>query len=60
MRDNSRLAQLVREFFDILETEEESSSGRRFQPTTITSCRVLHTRRLGEILPEMKSLAEEE
>jgi len=56
---DSRLAELCRELFDMLDAYEVSDSGRGFHPTTIQSCRVMHCARLGEILPEMKKLSSE-
>jgi hypothetical protein len=54
------LADAVIEFFKIMDTVEESSNtGREFRPTTIRSCRVMHTERLSKLLPEMKRLAQE-
>ena len=54
---NDTLAQAVREFFAILDQTEESDGGNVFHPTTIDSCRVLHTQKLNELLPRMKALA---
>ena len=54
----SRLAELCREFIGYLEAEEESYSGRHFHPTTIQSCRCMVSARLGEIIPEIKSICE--
>jgi hypothetical protein len=51
------LAKLVLDLLTMLESMEESDSGREFHPTTISSCRVMHTQRLSEILPRMKELA---
>jgi DNA-directed RNA polymerase subunit RPC12/RpoP len=51
------LAGLVRELFSMLDQEETSAGGRDFHPTTIQSCRIQHTMRLNEILPQMKELA---
>jgi len=56
---NKSIEQLVLEFFVILDTVEESDSGRKFHPTRISSCRVIHTDKLSKILPEMKRLASE-
>ena len=59
--DNSQkltvLTALTLEFFEILETTEVSDFGRKFHPTTISSCRCMDSARLGEILPRMKELA---
>jgi hypothetical protein len=57
---NDELAAQVREFFAIMDTVEESDmSGKEFHPTTISSCRIMHTMRLDKLLPEMKRLAHE-
>ena len=53
----SRLAELCRELFEMLETYEVSDFGREFHPTTIQSCRSMQCARLAEILPEMKKLS---
>jgi len=50
------LEQLVRELIDMLETEEESDSGSVFHPTTIRSCRIQHTMKLNEIMPQITTL----
>ena len=50
------LKELVKEFIEILETVEESESGRKFHPVSIESCRVLLTKRIGELLTEIKQL----
>ena len=52
----TKLKKLVVEFLEILETVEESSSGRKFHPVTIESCRVMLTRRIGELLTEIKDM----
>ena len=52
----TKLKKLVVEFLEILETVEESSSGRKFHPVNINSCRVLLTKRVGELITEMKEL----
>ena len=54
---SSRLAELCRELFNMLDTYECSDSGREFHPTSIHSCRAMHCSRLDEILPEMKKLS---
>ena len=53
----SRLAELCRDLFDMLDACEVSDSGREFHPTTIQSCRAMHCAKLAEILPEMKKLS---
>ena len=54
----SRLVDLCQELIGYLEAMEESDSGRQFHPTTISSCRCMVAARLGEIIPEMKSICE--
>ena len=55
--DFEKLAGLVRELLTMLESVEDSElTGREFHPTTISSCRCMHTQRLSEILPAMKKL----
>ena len=53
------LRDLVREFLKILNKVEVSDSGNEFRPNTIRSCRVMDTKRLGEILREMEEVVEE-
>jgi len=51
-----KLDEAVKEFLDILETKEETDSGREFHPTTINSCRCMSLERIGELIQEMKTL----
>ena len=53
---NKKLNDLVTEFFTILDGVEESDSGTTFHPVYIGSCRVMKTKRLGEIFTEMKDI----
>ena len=55
-RSRQKLIELVDELVTMLESTEESDNGRTFHPTTISSCRCLHTQRLSEIMPEIKHL----
>jgi len=55
-----RLHVLVGELFQLLNTTEESDSGRRFNPTTINSCRTAHVMRLNEILPEIQTILDKD
>ena len=48
------LKELINEFFSILEETEVSDSGTEFHPTTINSCRVFKTQRLGELIAAIK------
>ncbi len=53
-KEQARLKAVDR-FFEILETIEESDSGREFHPTTINSCRVMVTEELKDVLRIMKT-----
>lgn len=59
MNKHERLKKLVKDFFRILEIREESSNGNVFSPVFISSVRVMLTKELSQILPEMKRLANE-
>ncbi len=52
----NRLHDLLKEFFSILDTVEESDSGKEFHPVYISSCRVLITKRLDQLFTEIKEL----
>lgn len=54
---DEQLKALTKRFFQILDTKEESDSGREFSPVYISCCRVLLGQELNEILPKMKELA---
>lgn len=56
---DQRLVFLVREFFKMLDTVEESDSGREFHPVTISCCRTMMIDPLNDILKEMKKLTHE-
>lgn len=51
------LAVQVRDFFDLLYKTEEDSSGEIFNPVNITSCRVLDSVKMENILEKMKDLS---
>jgi hypothetical protein len=51
---NEEINQLLRDFFEILERQEESESGCLFHPTVISSCRIMDTKRLDEILTALR------
>jgi len=55
-KDKDRVVEIATELMKILSTKEESNNGREFHPTTINSCRVMHTDRLSKILPELEKL----
>jgi hypothetical protein len=46
--------QLLTEFFTYLDYQEESDSGRVFNPVTIGSCRVMMTEPLDMLLQRMR------
>lgn len=54
---DEQLKALVKRFFQILDTKEESDSGREFSPVYISCCRVVLGQELNEILEKMKKLA---
>jgi hypothetical protein len=54
--DNKTLEDCVKSLFKILDSREESDSGRVFNPTYISSCRVLHSKQLEILLPKMREL----
>jgi len=51
------LKTLTKRFFEILDTKEESDSGKEFSPVKFSCCRFLLGEELNEILPRMKELA---
>ena len=53
---NSELKLLTKRFFEILDTKEESDSGREFSPVKISCCRTFLGEELNKILPRMKEL----
>lgn len=55
--ERDEIAALVRRLFQLLETVEVSDSEREFHPTYISSCRVMHTMELDELLPKLKEAA---
>jgi len=52
---DTKIYDLVREFFKILERQESTDSGRMFHPTTISSCRVMEQLKLEKVLEGMKN-----
>lgn len=48
------LEEAVKEFLEIIDTEEVSSNGNVFKPVTIGSCRVRLTERLDKVLQVFK------
>lgn len=54
--ENQTLENCVSSLFKILDTQEESDSGRVFNPTYISSCRVEHSAKLDILLVKMREL----
>lgn len=54
---DKKAKEYIREFFKILDTQEESDGGIMFYPVYISSCRIMTTVRLQEILTELKEWA---
>ena len=58
MDKEARLKELVKSFFeDYLDYTEISDSDKEFHPIYISSCRVLMTQKLDEVLTEMRELS---
>ncbi len=58
LAEYAELTKLVSGLMKILNTEEESDSGHRFHPTTISSCRALDSARLVEIFHGINQILE--
>lgn len=56
-KSNKELKTLVKRLFQILDTKEESDSGREFSPVFISCCRAHLNEELNKILPRMKELS---
>lgn len=52
---DTKIYDLVREFFKILDRQESTDSGRMFHPTTISCCRVMEQAKLEKVLEGMKN-----
>src|ERR1035437_6620735 len=52
--DAMSLEELVKEFISYLDYQEESDSGRVFNPITIGSCRVLMSKPLDMVLEKLR------
>lgn len=57
MTNDERLKECVKEFFEYLDYQEESDSGRLFNPIQISCCRVMKVEPLDKLLAEMKMLS---
>lgn len=53
----TELKTLTKRLFQILDTKEESDSGRTFSSVFISSARVLLSKELNKILPRMRELS---
>lgn len=53
----TELKLLAKKLFQILDTKEESDSGRTFSPVFISCCRAHLNEELNKILPRMKELS---
>jgi len=54
---SDQLKEAVKEFFTYLDIEEESDSGRMFNPIRISCCRAMLHERVNSCLEKMKELA---
>ena len=55
---NNELKEVVKSFFDdYLDIQEESDSGKMFNPITISCCRVLKVEGLNEVINKMRELS---
>lgn len=52
--NDMNLHELVKEFISYLDYTEESDSGREFHPIVVSSCRVMMTEPLGEVLNRLR------
>ena len=58
MNEPNELKECVKEFFEqYLNYREESDGGRMFAPKYVSSCRVLMTEPLNELLEKMRVLS---
>jgi hypothetical protein len=57
MNSTQELKTLTKRFFEILDTKEESDSGREFSPVFVSCCRAFLGEELKKILPRMKELS---
>jgi hypothetical protein len=58
MNQNDELKECVKEFFEqYLNRREESDGGRMFAPIYVSSCRVMMTKPLNELLEKMRVLS---
>ena len=57
---NEKARAYLKEMFQLFDVVEESDSGHEFQPTYISTVRVMHSIKLQEILPALREWAFEE
>jgi len=55
--DLKKLRRLLKEFFQMLDSTEESDSGRIFKPIQISSCRALMIKPLNKLLNDLRKEA---
>lgn len=53
------IKEIIKEFLYLLNRREESDSGVVFSPNYISSCRVMDSQRLGELLKQMERYVNE-
>ena len=58
--DLKKLRGLLKEFFQMLDSTEESDSGRIFKPIQISSCRALMIKPLNKLLNDLRKEAMKE
>ncbi len=59
MITDTQAKELIKKFFIILDTVEESDSGTVFRPTQISSCRTMDVIALETILKDLKEWSKE-
>lgn len=58
VNEHDELKECVKSFFeDYLNIREESDSGRRFAPITVSCCRAMEIEKLNALLERMRSLS---
>lgn len=57
--DHQNFCETVAAFFNFLEAIEETDSGKPFHPITLSSCRVILTPKVNDVLQEMRHYLQE-
>jgi 3'-phosphoadenosine 5'-phosphosulfate sulfotransferase (PAPS reductase)/FAD synthetase len=60
IKDETRVQSRLQQFFEMLDTVEESDSGREFHPVNVSCCRAMMIEPLNEVLTELKNYAYDE